>query len=196
MLNANAGPHSGIGLDGVLISRPLLLLEEDYRDAATALMEVYEKPEPAFVLIAPGSEASCREPIRQASLDLLHEVCRAAGENDAGCVVVHRGFSPWIELLDRSYPALLQSLEGLAAIQEEYGVAVAVENMESWEMCHFRDPSFLRPCRMQGFHSAWTSVMPTSTGRWRSSSLQGNPCMSISTITTAPAMPIRRWDAG
>lgn len=71
------------------------------------------------------------------------EICRAAEEIDAGCVVVHPGFSPWIELLDRTYPALLQSLEGLAAIQEEYGVPVAVENMESWEMCHFRDPSFL-----------------------------------------------------
>jgi sugar phosphate isomerase/epimerase len=87
--------------------------------------------------------ASCREPIRQASLDLLREVCRAAGEIDAGCVVVHPGFSPWIQLLDRSYLALRRSLGDLAAIQEEYGVPVAVENMGSWEMCHFRDPSLL-----------------------------------------------------
>lgn len=39
MLNANAGPHSGIGLDGVLISRPLLLFEEDYRGAHGGLRE-------------------------------------------------------------------------------------------------------------------------------------------------------------
>lgn len=57
-LNSGAGPHSGLGLDGVLISRPLLLLEEDYRDAAAALLEVYGKPEPgsAIVLITPESE--------------------------------------------------------------------------------------------------------------------------------------------
>lgn len=87
--------------------------------------------------------ASCRESIRRASLCLLREVCRAAGKIDARCVVVHPGFSPWIQLLDRSYLALLKSLEDLAAIQEEYGVPVAMENMGSWEVCHFRDPSFL-----------------------------------------------------
>jgi sugar phosphate isomerase/epimerase len=87
--------------------------------------------------------ASCREPIRQASLALLGEVCRAAGDIDAGCVVVHPGFSPWMELIDRSYLALLQSLWDLAVIQEEYGVPVAVENMGSWQVCHFRDPSLL-----------------------------------------------------
>jgi len=58
-------------------------------------------------------------------------------------VVGHPGFSPWLEFLDRSYLALRESLGDLAAIQEEDGVPVAVENMGSWEVCHFRDPSFL-----------------------------------------------------
>jgi sugar phosphate isomerase/epimerase len=66
-----------------------------------------------------------------------------AAEIGAGCVVVHPGFSPWVGLLDRSYLALRQSLNDLAAIQGEYGVPIAVENMGSWEVCHFRDPSFL-----------------------------------------------------
>ncbi|NLE27812.1 MAG: sugar phosphate isomerase/epimerase [Clostridiaceae bacterium] len=87
--------------------------------------------------------ASCREPIRRASLHLLREVCGVAGDIGAGCVVVHPGFSPWIEMLDRSYLALRESLGDLAAIQEEYGVPIAVENMGSWKVCHFRDPSFL-----------------------------------------------------
>lgn len=94
--------------------------------------------------------ASCREPIRQASLGLLREVCGVAGEIDARCVVVHPGFSPWIEMLDSSYLALRESLGDLAAIQEEYGVPVAVENMGSWEVCHFRDPSFLPALREAG----------------------------------------------
>lgn len=57
-LNSIAGPHYDFGLDGVLISRPLLLLEEDYRDAAAAILEVYGRQEPgsALVLIAPASE--------------------------------------------------------------------------------------------------------------------------------------------
>lgn len=57
-LNSIAGPHYDLGLDGVLISRPLLLLEEDYRDAAAAILEVYGRPEPdsGLVLIAPESE--------------------------------------------------------------------------------------------------------------------------------------------
>ena len=69
---------------------------------------------------------------------------------DARCVVVHPGFSPWIEMLDSSYLALRESLGDLAAIQEEYGVPVAVENMGSWEVCHFRDPSFLPALREAG----------------------------------------------
>jgi sugar phosphate isomerase/epimerase len=93
--------------------------------------------------------ASCREPIRDASLGILREVCRAAAEISAGCVVVHPGFSPWLEYRERSFGLLCQSLSELAAIQEEHGVPVAVENMGSWEVCHFRDPGLiplLREC--------------------------------------------------
>jgi sugar phosphate isomerase/epimerase len=94
--------------------------------------------------------ASCRQPIRQASLDLLRGVCREAGRIDAGCVVVHPGFSPWLEMLDRSYEALVASLRELAAVQEEYGVPVAIENMGTWEVCHFRDPSLLPVLEEEG----------------------------------------------
>jgi len=87
--------------------------------------------------------ASCREPIRKASLDLLWDVCRKAGEIGAGCVVVHPGFSPWLELKDRSFQGLQRSLETLSAIQEEFGVPIAVENMGTWEVCHFRDPGLI-----------------------------------------------------
>jgi sugar phosphate isomerase/epimerase len=87
--------------------------------------------------------ASCREAIRMASIDLLVEVCRKAVEIGARCVVVHPGFSPWLEMHDKSFNALHRSLRDLADIQEEHGVPIAVENMGSWEVCHFRDPSML-----------------------------------------------------
>jgi len=87
--------------------------------------------------------ASCRESIRSASIDLLEEVCRKAGEIDASCIVVHPGFSPWLEMHDKSYNALRRSLLELAGVQEEHGIPIAVENMGSWEVCHFRDTSML-----------------------------------------------------
>jgi len=93
--------------------------------------------------------ASCREPIRQSSLGLVGETCRVAAGIGASCVVVHPGFSPWLELCSRSLLALHESLKDLVAIQEEHGVPVAVENMGSWEVCHFRDPGLiplLREC--------------------------------------------------
>ncbi|HON81226.1 MAG TPA: sugar phosphate isomerase/epimerase family protein [Methanoregulaceae archaeon] len=94
--------------------------------------------------------ASYREPIRQASLNLLREVCREAGGINAGCVVVHPGFSPWLGMRDQSYEALRASLRDLAAIQEEYGVPVAIENMGAWQVCHFKDPSFLPVLEEEG----------------------------------------------
>lgn len=94
--------------------------------------------------------ASCRESIRSASIDLLEEVCRKAGEIGARCVVVHPGFSPWLEMQDKSYNALLHSLRDLAGVQEEHGVPVAIENMGSWEVCHFRDPSMLPVLEEEG----------------------------------------------
>lgn len=87
--------------------------------------------------------ASCREVIRNASIDLLEEVCRKSGDIGARCVVVHPGFSPWLEMHEKSYNALRQSLRNLAGVQEEHGVPIAIENMGSWEVCHFRNPSML-----------------------------------------------------
>ncbi|MDO9538568.1 MAG: sugar phosphate isomerase/epimerase family protein [Methanocalculus sp.] len=94
--------------------------------------------------------ASVREPIRESSLSLLGEICKRAAELDARIVIVHPGFTPWLELKDRSYSALLGSLESLSLIQDEYGIPVAVENMGSWEVCHFRDPDLLPVIRENG----------------------------------------------
>lgn len=87
--------------------------------------------------------ASIREPVRQASVALVSAVCERAGELGATVVVVHPGISPWPGQEDASRSALLCSFDDLAGVQEEYGVRVAVENMGSWEMCHFRDTGLL-----------------------------------------------------
>jgi len=94
--------------------------------------------------------ASVRDSIREASLLLLEDVCRKSSDMGARMVVVHPGYSPWLELMDRSYRSLLRSLESLALIQDEYGVPVAIENMGGWEVCHFRDPSLIPVIREFG----------------------------------------------
>lgn len=94
--------------------------------------------------------ASCRPLMREVSLGILEEVCRAASGIDASCVVVHPGFSPWKELRGKSLECLLDSLERLARMQEEHGVRIAVENMGSWEVCHFRDTALLPAIRDLG----------------------------------------------
>lgn len=94
--------------------------------------------------------ASVREPIRESSLDLLAEICRRSAEIDARIVIVHPGFTPWLELKDRSYTALIDSLESLSLIQDEYGIPIALENMGSWEVCHFRDTGLLPELRDAG----------------------------------------------
>jgi sugar phosphate isomerase/epimerase len=91
--------------------------------------------------------ATVREPIRESSLLLLEECCIRSSEIGAEMMVVHPGFSPWLEWMDRSYQALLRSLDRLSRMQEEYGVPIAIENMGSWEVCHFRDPVMLPTIR-------------------------------------------------
>ncbi|MDH7593158.1 MAG: sugar phosphate isomerase/epimerase family protein [Methanomicrobiales archaeon] len=94
--------------------------------------------------------ASCRERVREVSLDILEEVCERAAVIDASCVVVHPGFMPWMELRERSLACLHRSLKRLSGVQEEQGIRIAVENMGSWEVCHFRDTSLLPAIRELG----------------------------------------------
>jgi sugar phosphate isomerase/epimerase len=64
--------------------------------------------------------------------------------------VVPPGFSPYEQVRDRSYASLIRSLDELARIQDEHGVRVCIENMGSWECCHFRTPTFLPELAARG----------------------------------------------
>lgn len=109
----------------------------------------------SYSVHAPSSEvniAAVSERIRIASLQELGDVITICNRIGAEHLVVHPGYSPYDQVRERSYVSLLHSLDDLACLQEEYGVMVCVENMGTWECCHFRTPSFLPELTSRGLY--------------------------------------------
>src|SRR5690606_35049915 len=98
----------------------------------------------SYSVHAPSSEmniAAVSERIRTASLEDLGDVMAICNRIGAKHLVVHPGYSPYVQMWNRSYYSLLHSLDDLVRLQDEYGVLACVENMGAWECCHFRTPS-------------------------------------------------------
>lgn len=106
---------------------------------------------------APTSDlniAAVSERMRQASVDELGEMLAVCSRIGAEHLVVHPGYYAYEQTRDRSYASLLRSLDALAPLQDEHGVAVCVENMGRWECCHFRTPAFIPELASRGL--GWT----------------------------------------
>lgn len=102
---------------------------------------------------APSSEcniASVNERMRTASVALLGDVLATCNRIGAAHLVVHPGYTSYEQVRERSVSSLLRSLDDLAAMQDEYGVRVCVENMGAWECCHFRTPAFIPELTSRG----------------------------------------------
>lgn len=102
---------------------------------------------------APTSEcniASVNERMRTASVALLGDVLDSCDRIGAAHLVIHPGYSPYEQLKERSLASLSRSLDDLAAMQDEYGIRVCVENMGAWECCHFRTPAFIPELASRG----------------------------------------------
>lgn len=100
----------------------------------------------SYSVHAPTSEiniASINERMRKSSLAVLGDVMAACAAIGARHLVVHPGYAAYEQVRDRSFAALIRSLDDLSRLQEEHGVRACVENMGSWECCHFRTPSLL-----------------------------------------------------
>jgi sugar phosphate isomerase/epimerase len=100
----------------------------------------------SYSVHAPCAEvniAAVNERIRTASISVLGDISAASVRIGAEHLVVHPGFTPYEQVRGASSLSLLHSLDDLARLQEEHGIKVCVENMGSWECCHFRTPSFL-----------------------------------------------------
>lgn len=102
---------------------------------------------------APSSEiniAAVSERMRSASIQVLGDVLAACARIGAEHLVVHPGFSPYEQVREQSYASLLHSLDDLARMQDEHGIRVCVENMGTWQCCHFRTPAFLPELAARG----------------------------------------------
>lgn len=95
---------------------------------------------------APGTDinlASTNERIRVSCIGVLDELCGICDLISSRNLVVHPGYCAWSQTSGESYAAFLRSLDDLARIQQEHDVRIAVENMGSWDCCHFRTPDTL-----------------------------------------------------
>lgn len=95
---------------------------------------------------APCSEVnlgSVYEKVRSSGIAVIRDLCTICDEIGAKTLVVHPGMSSWETTRERSFQALLRSLDDLSLVQEEHCVRIGVENMGGWDCCHFRYPDFL-----------------------------------------------------
>ncbi|MBN1195203.1 MAG: sugar phosphate isomerase/epimerase [Methanomicrobiaceae archaeon] len=85
------------------------------------------------------------ERIRKASIEVIDEVAASCNDIGAERLVIHPGYceSVYGSGMERSARALDRSLMDLAELQAEREVIFTIENLGSWDICHFRDPSLL-----------------------------------------------------
>ena len=85
--------------------------------------------------------ASIREPIRQASLELVRQAVDICTRIDAEMLVVHPGYFSYSYDLPAAKAALNRSIGEFADISGDTGVQICIENMPNWECFLFRQPS-------------------------------------------------------
>ena len=85
--------------------------------------------------------SSFREKIRVASLDLVEDVLQVASEVNSSIVVLHPGYCVFKDDYPIALESLIKTLKELNRIQEEYSTKITIENMPSYSMFMFREPT-------------------------------------------------------
>ncbi len=88
--------------------------------------------------------------LRASGIAVIRDLCTICDEIGAKTLVVHPGMSSWETTRERSFQALLRSLDELTQVQDEHSVRIGVENMGGWECCHFRHPDFISQVTERG----------------------------------------------
>ncbi|AEH06878.1 sugar phosphate isomerase/epimerase family protein [Methanothermococcus okinawensis] len=85
--------------------------------------------------------SSFRDKIRKVSLDFVEDILKTADKVNANLVVLHPGYCVFKYDYKKSLNALIQSLKDLNNIQKEYSIKITIENMPSYSMFMFREPT-------------------------------------------------------
>jgi sugar phosphate isomerase/epimerase len=85
--------------------------------------------------------SSFREKIRKASLDFVEDIVKTADEVNANLVVLHPGYCVFKSDYEKATKSLIKSLNDLNDIQKEYSIKITIENMPSYNMFMFREPT-------------------------------------------------------
>jgi sugar phosphate isomerase/epimerase len=87
--------------------------------------------------------ASLLEPIRRASVEVMADCFRIAGEVNAA-IVLHPGYFAWEEERGKAEHQLVRSLAELHLLAAEYSVEFFIENMGNWEYFLLKTPDELQ----------------------------------------------------
>jgi sugar phosphate isomerase/epimerase len=99
-----------------------------------------------YTVHAPGADlniACDNETVRKAVIRVIAGISGICDEINAERLVIHPGFAESVSRRMLSLRSLERSLADLARLQQEFGVTYAIENLGSWDVCHFRTPEFL-----------------------------------------------------
>ena len=118
----------------------------DFSEAAESFSLRYSVHSPT----SDGNIAEPHERLRTASLSVIRESAEAADELGAETLVIHPGFCLAADMFSASEAALMQSIADLGRMQEEFSVRFVMENLGSWDCCHFRFSNLLPHIRACG----------------------------------------------
>ncbi len=96
-----------------------------------------------YTVHAPTSDlnlASIRDPIRNASIELLKDMAEICVKLDSNILVVHPGYVAFPHDREFALKAFSKSVPLLEQIYLETGVKICIENMPMWECFLFREP--------------------------------------------------------
>ena len=85
--------------------------------------------------------SSFREKIRLVSLDFVKDILQIANKVDSSILVLHPGYCVFKDDYSMALESLIKTLKELNRIQEEYSTKITIENMPSYSMFMFREPT-------------------------------------------------------
>ncbi|ADG14061.1 Xylose isomerase domain protein TIM barrel [Methanocaldococcus infernus ME] len=116
-------------------------------DGRLNVMENIEVPlsfDLKYTLHCPLSDmnlSSFREKVRKTSIEVVEDILKVADKANASLIVLHPGYCIFKEDYTKALNALKKSIFELNRLQSEYSIKITIENMPSYSMFMFREPT-------------------------------------------------------